>query len=256
MQKNTEKLYNLVKDIKNKQEFEKEIKETQKKYDFLFDEYTTALLIIDKLGRNKENISKISQIKTNQECTVYGKITKINNTKHFTRKNGSNGSVVNIEITDDSGSTTLVLWGKDTELVENEKIKIGTNVKIINGYIKKGYSGLEINLGRWGLIDIEPDDMPKIEKKVNTKQKKPEGIINKILPTRSFIKDNGNFGFLTKVQIKNNTEKFELFIWDQKVKEIQKLKLGDKIRVENVDIRKKNGYEEFHVNGKSIIKKI
>ncbi len=42
-----------------------------------------ALLIVDELGRNKENICKIIDIKDGIECTLSGKITKINRYKKF-----------------------------------------------------------------------------------------------------------------------------------------------------------------------------
>ena len=59
MHKTKEQLYNQIKDIKTEKEFKKEIAELQKEYDGLFDEDIAALLIVDELGRNKENILKI-----------------------------------------------------------------------------------------------------------------------------------------------------------------------------------------------------
>ena len=158
-------------DILNKirKELDIAVKIVEKDYDDLLDDDTVALLIVDELGRNKQNICKISEIEPEMECTVFGKITNINPTKNFNRKNGSPGKVINLELTDDSGSCGLALWDKDAELVTKKTIRIGTNVKVINGYIKNGFNGIEINVGRWGLIEVEPEEQiePKIKKLEN-----------------------------------------------------------------------------------------
>lgn len=252
-----EKLYDKIKDLQTKEEFKKNIDQIQKEYDYLFNEDTAALLIVDELGRNKENICKIAEIKNSIECTLTGKITKINDARSFNRKNGSNGRVVNIEISDETGKCTLVLWNKDVELIKNKKIKKGSNVKIINGYVKDGYTGLEINVGRYGLIEILKEDKIEI-KKINTDKNKNllEGEIIDIQPTRAFFKDNGEFGFVTSVTIKSQGENIELTAWDEKVKEIQKFQIGEKIQIENINERQKNGIMEFHLNGAGKIKKI
>ena len=259
MPKDKNQLYESIKDLKTKKQFEEEIKKRQKEYDDLLDENTAALLIIDELGRNKQNISKIKDLKPSLECTVYGRVTKINKSKSFTRKNGSVGNVVNIELTDDTETCTLVLWNKNVDLVKNKEIKIGTNVKIINGYTKDGFNGLELNVGQWGLLEIEPEDMPKITEKkqpVEPENTTISGKLVEIEPTRAFFKDDGEFGFVTNIKIQDKESVKQLVLWDKKVKEVQKFKQGDKIEINNINTRQKNGEKEMHVNGRSNIKKL
>lgn len=255
MHKNKDQLYELIKDLKTRNIFEEEIKKRQKEYDDLLDEDTIALLIVDELGRNKQTISKIADLKPGLEHTVIGKITDIGESRTFTRKNGNQGSVVNLEITDSTGTCKLVLWNKDVELVTNKTIKKGTTVKIINGYIKDGFNGLEVNVGRWGLIEIEPGDTPVIEEEKTVDSKIIKGTIFEIEPTNAFFRDNMEFGFVTKIQIKDPEGLKQLTLWDEKVKEIQRFKKGDIVVIENVDIRQKNNTTEYHLNGRSNIKK-
>jgi replication factor A1 len=252
-----EKLYDKIKDLQTKEEFKKNIAQIQKECDYLFDKNTSALLIVDELGRNKENICKIVDIKDGVECTLTGKVTKINNTRSFNRKNGSNGRVVNIELSDETGKCTLVLWNNDVELIKNKRIKKGSNVKIINGYVKNGYTGLEINVGKYGLIEILEEDELTIKITNNSKSENIfEGEITNIQPTRAFFKDDGEFGFVTNVNIKSDEKELEITVWDEKVKEIQNFKIGDKIQIENMDKRQKNGNLELHLNGTGKIKKL
>jgi len=256
MQKNKNQLYEEIKDLKTKKEFLAEINKIKKDYDDLLDEDTAALLIVDELGRNKQNICKINEIKPEMECSVFGKITNINPSKNFNRKNGSTGKVINLELSDETGSCGLALWDKDVELITKKTIQIGTKVKIINGYIKNGFNGLEINVGRWGLIEIEPEEkiIPKIEKSENNSI--IIGILVEVEPTKAFFRDNGEFGFITKIKVQTKEELKEIIIWDQKVKEIQKIKKGEYLKIEHFDIRNNNGKKELHLNSKGIILKL
>ena len=256
MHRSKEQLYQEIKDIKSKDEFEKEIDKIQEEYDRLLDEDTSALLIVDKLGRNKQNISKINKLEPGMECTIIGKITNITKSRNFNRKNGSTGQVINLELTDDTGACGLALWDRDVELVKKKTIQKGTNVKIINGYIKDGFNGIEINVGRWGLIEIELEDRLDIKKEKTPEDNVLRGKIIEIEPTHAFFKDDGEFGFVTNIKLETKVDVKQITIWGEKVKEIQKLKQGNSIEIENIDIKQKNGKEELHVNSKGVIKKI
>ena len=256
MHKSKDQFYQKIKDIKSKEEFKKEIQQLQNEYDQLLDENTAALLIVDELGRNKQSVSKINNLKPGMECTVFGRITNYNQSRNFNRKNGSTGQVINLELTDDTGICRLALWNRDVELVKNKTIQVGTNVKIINGYIKNGFNGIEINVGRWGLIEIEPEDIIDLNKEKWLENKVIRGKIIEIKPTRAFFKDNGEFGFVTDIRLETKEGIKQITIWDEKVKEIQKLKQGNSIEIENIDIKQKNGKEELHVNRKGVIKKL
>jgi len=251
-----QELYQQIQDIKTKEQFQKEIDKLKKEYDGLFDDETSALLIVDELGRNKENTSKVNDLKPGIDSTIFGRVTKINQLRSFNRKNGSAGRVINLELTDETGSCGLALWDKDVELVKNKAIKKGTDIKIINGYVKDGFNGIEINVGRWSIIEIQPDTKPdlKIENQSLTK-----GIIGKLIeiePTRAFFKDNGDFGFVTNIKLETKEDIKQITVWDKKVKEIQKIKKGTVLEINDIDTREKNGEKELHINSKGIIKKI
>jgi replication factor A1 len=258
MQQSKDELYGEVQDLLSKAEFEEEIEKRKKEYNDLLDTDTIALLLVDEKGRNKKNQCSIEDLHPGLECTVSGTITNINDIRKFDRKNGSVGRVINLELTDPTGSCGLVLWDKDVELVENSTIKIGSSVKVVNSYIKNGMTGAEINLGRWGMIEIDPEDItvqkPYEEKIENINSIR--GKIKSIESTRSFIKDNGDFGFVANFIIQNEKGEFEITVWDEKVREIQKFKKGENIEINQIDIRNKNGAKSIHVNGKGIIKRL
>ena len=250
MQKNIDQLYEKISDIQTKKEFINDIKNIQKQYDDLLDEYIAGLIIVDKLGRNKDSITKIKDLEPGMECTIEGKITNIGETHVFNKKNGLTGQVINLDITDETDTCKLVLWHKDVELVKNKKITVGSTVKIINGYVKQNQNGKEINVGRWGIIEIQESN------KETSNNNGIKGEILEIKPSKAFFRDNGEFGFVTNIKIKTKNEIIKITLWDEKVKEIQKYKTGDKIQIENITFKQKNGVKELHLNGKSIIKKL
>ena len=254
MHKTKDQLYEFIKDLRTKDEFDAEIRNIQEDIDFLIDEDTTALLIVDELGRNKHNTFKINEMEPGSKCTVFGEITHISKERIFNRKNGSKGRVINLEIRDDTSKCNLALWDKDVDLVKKKQIKIGTKLKIVNGYVKDGFSGLELNVGRWGAIEIDPDDLPEF--KNETDDDKITGKIKEIEPTRAFFKDSGEFGFVTNIILQTDTKIKKLTVWDEKVKEIQKFKPGDSIEIKNYRIKENNDLSEIYINSKTTIDKV
>jgi len=253
MQYTVDELYEKIKDIKTKKEFEIEIKNIQEGYEDLFDKETAALLIIDMLGKNEGNLSKINDLDSGMECTVLGEVSSIGDVREFNRKNGGTGRVVNLEISDETGSCKLALWHSDVELVENNSIRLGSKIKIVNGYVKNGYNGIEINVGRWGMIETDNNEnnFMKIEN-----DNIATGTIIDIQPSKAFFRDDGEFGFVTNLILDTKKGKKTITLWDKKVKEIQNFKKGDKIKIENINAKQKNGNIEYHLNGNSKIEKI
>lgn len=255
MHKTKNELYESIKDLKTKKEFEEEIKKRFQDYDELIDEDTIALFIVDELGRNRQVVSKIADIKPGCDYTVVGTVCNIYDTKTFKRKNGTSGKVINLDISDGTGTCRLVLWGNDVELIDNKNIKMGTRLKIINGYTKNGYSGIEINVGRWGLLEVEPTDQFDSNKMHLVNSYNVEGILIQKEPTKAFFKLNGEVGFVTTVTIKENHEEKKITVWDKKVKEIQKFNIGEKLVIKDVTRKQNNDNEEIHADTTSTIQR-
>lgn len=256
MHKTKVELIELISDLKTKKDFEKEIKKRYKSYDELIDEDTIAFLIVDELGRNKQSITKIVDLTPDGDYTVVGKVLSISDSKTFKRKNGTLGKVINLEIADNTGTCLLVLWNGDIDHIKNKEIQPGTIVKIINGYTKLGYrGGMEINLGRWGLLEVEPNDIVSQMKLEKQNGDEISGILLQKEATKAFFKENGEVGFVTTITIKEHNIKKEIILWDEYVKEIQVFKIGDALILKNVIKKWENGKTEFHLYHSGSIEK-
>jgi replication factor A1 len=255
MHKTKSELVELIADIKTKKEIEKEIETRYQTYGGLVDKDTVAFLLVDELGRNKQSITKISNLTPNGDFTVIGRVMGISDSKSFKRKNGTAGKVVNLDIADETGTCRLVLWNGDTDLIKNKEIQQGTWLKIINGYTKPGYQGgIEINLGRWGLLEVKPIDIPT-EKEPQRKQEEIAGVLVHKELTKTFFKDNGDIGFITTITIKEQNIRKKIILQDDHVKEIQSYKIGDGILIRDVVKKWENGKTEFHLSNHGILHK-
>lgn len=255
MQKTKQELYKLVSDVKTKKQFEQDIKKRYQEYEGLLNEDAIALYIVDELGRNTQVITQIGDIEPNKEYAVVGTVTAISDLKIFKRKDGTAGKVINLEISDESGTCRLVLWNDEIDIVKNKDIHKGTIVRIINGYTKGGYTGVELHLGRWGLLEVEPAEKCS---EINFKKNDAEEITGVLIhkeSTRAFFKDNGEVGFVTTITLTQKKKETQVTIWDNAVKDVQQCKIGETVSLKNITIKQVNNTTEYHCNGTGIIRR-
>lgn len=256
MRQSKDTLYETIKDLKTRQWFDEEIQRRKQDCGDLFDEDTLALLIVDELGRNTQGITAIESIEAGNEYTIVGTVVNLHPLKTFNKKNGGEGRVLNVDVADDTGTCRVVLWDNDVELINAQNIQKGTRIKIINGYTKNGYHGVELNVGKWGVVEVL-EEQKQSEKSLKSTPVQPgdiQGKICKIQPTRAFFRDDGEFGFVTTITVEENEKTTkELILWGSKVKEIQEYAVGDSIRVSNVMTRFVQGKKEYHVNETSVL---
>jgi len=239
-----EELYEAVKDMLGREEFEEKMSKEIEEYGELIDEDTAAIIVVDKLKSDFFNATKISELEDSTDVTLYARVELLGKTRKFDK-----GRVVNVVISDGTHSCMLVLWDKDVGLVESRKIREGQVIKIINGYVKDGYYGMEINIGKWGLVETEPGNAPGIKKEIKPAKLSEikKGIANievrikKIHPTRIFFTENGE-RFAASILAEDESGERRMILWDEMARSLQKFKEGDTIRIDRAYV--KNG--EMH----------
>ena len=155
MYKTKSELYELVSDLMGKDRYDREIEKRFEDYEGLLSEEAIAYLLVDELGRNVMESVSISDLKNKDSVSLIVEVEDLGEPRSFNRKDGSVGQVANITVGDETARCRLTLWDKDVEAVKNGKIKKGTKIRIVNGYVKVTDFGLEINIGRWGAFFIE-----------------------------------------------------------------------------------------------------
>lgn len=130
-----------------------------------------AFLLAKELGVNLSNEAyrqlKIKNIvPAMRNLNVIGRIFKISPINEFERTDSSKGKVVNLFIADNTGYLKLPLWNEQVKLVEEEEIKLGDVIQIVNGLAKENiFGGIEISLGKYGTVkQIEDNpELPTVE---------------------------------------------------------------------------------------------
>jgi len=244
-------LYEAVKDMLSREEFENKVKEAAAEYGELIDEAAAAMVVVDKLRGDFFNVVKISDLEESKEVTLYARVEFLGEVKKF-----DGGKVANIVISDETGMCMLVLWDNNAGLAEDGRIVEGMTIKVINGYVKKGYYGIEVNVGRWGIVEIDAGDIKGYEKNVKLVDAR-EGIVNirarikKIYPTKIFFTEKGE-RFAASILAEDESGERLIIIWDEMAKVLQGFGEGDSIEIKRAYA--KNG--ELHAGAISFIKKL
>lgn len=92
---------------------------------------------------------KIKDLQPKQgKINIEGEVIAMGEVREF-QKYGDSGRVANATIKDDSGEIKLTLWNDDID-----KIKVGSKVRIVNGYVNEFQGEKQITAGRFGKIEI------------------------------------------------------------------------------------------------------
>ncbi|MGC8646977.1 MAG: OB-fold nucleic acid binding domain-containing protein [Thermoplasmata archaeon] len=147
---NVDDLYRMVKDLISYDNFLSQIEMKKKIFNNLLNDDAIAYIIVDELGRNPGNFTKISNLIDGVNVSLKVKVEKIQNTEEFTSKKNKNYKFKKLTVSDDSGSIDLILWNDEIDLYR--WIKENDDIIIRNCYVKQGKDGLHISLGKWGII--------------------------------------------------------------------------------------------------------
>ncbi len=147
MKMSVEDYYRMVSDLMTMDRFMEEIRSRREKYGGLLDDDAIAYLIVDELGRNPGNKMKIGDVYDGVNATLEVKIEKVGEVEWVKDKH----RVLRVLVSDETGECTLVLWNEEIDkAIEN--LKVGRKIKIINGYVRENIYGLQVSLGKWGIL--------------------------------------------------------------------------------------------------------
>ncbi len=211
----------------------------------------------------EENIIKIGGAQEINDVTLIGIVTKIQDTIQFDRQDGTKGYVKSIEITDETGSIRVTLWGDDTKL----KVAKGDILKVMGGNIEYddyATSGYRVNTNWNTELRVNPEGNEDLAESLNeiasklgpitikeVQDHEDDGeevdIIGRLITlndTHSFQRDDGTTGFVRSGDIADSTGKVRISFWDDKAE--ASYGIGKAYQVENA--RTRLGMYEVELN--------
>lgn len=183
--------------------------------------------------------------------------------KEFNRYDGTKGKVVNLIVGDETGKIRVTLWDNITNLIKTGKIKVGQTVQI-SGYVKKGYSGVEVHVGN---NDTLVESKEKIELTRTVQQIKDikdgmfdvnlTGKILEVSDIRTFNRKDGTAGKVGNLLLGDSTGEIRVILWDEKTDIFSGIECGDTIDIIN-SYATENTFShrvELQIGNKGIIQK-
>ncbi|MDI6859261.1 MAG: OB-fold nucleic acid binding domain-containing protein [Methanocellales archaeon] len=238
-------------------EFKEKVQEKIDLMGGLCDEKTAAKLVAHDLGILET--MKIGEISLDQKNVSFvGKVTQVDEPREFSRDDGSLGRVANLIVSDETGSIRVVLWDELADLVKVDELPMGQMLKI-SGYVKDGYAGIEVNVGRNGRLEFIADmDIKTKMYKISDIASGMSGIniIGKVLSTgetRTFSRKDGSEGYVCGLTIGDETDRIRVVLWNDHTKE--KFAIGDVIEITNGYSRENYGRTEIHLDRHGKIEK-
>ncbi|WP_407355228.1 OB-fold nucleic acid binding domain-containing protein [Methanolobus sp. WCC5] len=261
-------VYEKLGGVISKDDFTRKVQEKVEQMSGLCDTRTAAMLVAHDLGVSdnvQTQLQKISDINPNcNNVKFIAKVMSVFPAKEFNRNDGTIGRVANIIVADETGSIRLTLWDDRADLAKTGEIGIGQNYQIA-GYVKEGYSGLEVNIGNNGVF-CETDE--KVEARIESKHiediKNGMGDLNirarilDISDIRTFNKKDGGTGKVANILIGDQTGKIRVTLWDEMADLTKDLEIDDSVEIINGYARENNFNQqvEMQVGNRSSIKKI
>ncbi len=261
-----DEIYSKLSKSISKEEFVEKVNEKVEQMGGLCDEKTAAMLVAHDLGLNETGRSsqKIADIKSDSgNINFVAKVVSVFPIREFTRSDGTTGRVGNLLVADETGSVRITLWDDKADLINQGFIEINQNLQI-SGYVKEGYSGVEVNIGNNGVLS-QTDEEVQV-KNPSTKIsdiKDGMGSINvvgrllDISDVRTFNKKDGSKGRVGNITIGDDTGKIRITLWDDKTDKMTELLPGDAIEIINGYARANNFNQqvEIQIGNHGLIKK-
>ncbi|MFO8019488.1 MAG: DUF2240 family protein [Promethearchaeia archaeon] len=263
----------------SKREIQNKVKEKKDELKGLISEEGALFIIAKEYGVDvkEENRDLLKDIDINTEdikpgmknITLVGRIKTIFKVYSFDKKQGGKGFVGSFLIQDKTGDMRIVLWDDHTKIFKNNDFDIGTLVKIVNGYAKKGKneSRVEVHVGKLGKVIMSPEDVdykkyPKIENsyipineiELSYNSVSIEGKIIQKFPIKKFTRKDGEDGKVGSIRVMDSTDTIRVTFWDENVDKLNQLELGNFVGITNLSPRKNKYKDSIDLNASNYSK--
>ena len=194
------------------------------------------------------------------DVSLSGKVTLTYPTQTFRKKDGAEGKVGRFVLQDGTGSTKIVLWDENAELLDRQRIPVGSMIRVNHGYVRPSLDGRpEVNVGRRGSIVVQASGNEST--KQNTVYKKireiserdlsinVKGIVVSVSPPSTFTRSDVTSGQVSRIQIGDETGQIRIILWNEQAEFAVGIKKDDAIEIVNGRTRKGLAGElEIHVS--------
>ena len=198
------------------------------------------------------SITPIKDIKGDTMVNVIAGIIRIPRIRSFD-KNGKDGKVASLEIQDETGTIQYTLWNKDTNLIEDLKLKEGDSVKILGALGRERNGEISLSHSWLGRIIKGEFDVPKFTEKIlkigdahEMRNVTVIGVVCKNYDKITFQRNDGTAGQVKSVEIQDDTGSIRITLWNDDADETKlNIKQKDIIKITGGNIE----FDEYSSTG-------
>ncbi len=185
--------------------------------------------------------SKIGSLsKTTGNVHICGTVKAVLGVTKFTRSDQSDGTVMRFTLADNSGEVTVVAWNeKALELEKN--LKANASLQLGNAKVKETQNGgLEVHVDFTSFVDIQApaSQFTKIANLTENLSANVEGEVSMIFENKEVTTAKGETVKLMVFELKDDSGTARISAWRQHAEALSGLKIGDKLRLEDVYAKK------------------
>jgi replication factor A1 len=164
---------------------------------------------------------------------------------------------------DETGKIRITLWDNIADLIKTGKIKVGQTVQI-SGYVKLGYSGIEVHVGNNDTLSESEEQIEVTERVQQIKTIKDgmgdinlTGKVLEISDVRTFQRKDGTAGKVGNLLLGDSTGVIRVILWDEKTDILTDVESGDTVDVINGYARENTFSHkvELQIGNQGIIRK-
>ncbi|MFQ6075301.1 MAG: hypothetical protein ACE5Z5_04080 [Candidatus Bathyarchaeia archaeon] len=194
-------------------------------------------------------LSKIGEIGPEMaDIDVIARVIHVGPVREFERPRGGVGRVADLTLRDETGFVRLALWDEHAEVASRAS---PNDIVLVEGaYAREGLRGVDLNLGRWGKISLNPpiaeadrpppatgEPTPISQLKADLRLVTVEGTVLEPPTVRDVTTMNGQLIRVASFMVGDQTGMVRVSMWRDLVEEVKDLSTGARIRVVNVYVR-------------------
>jgi replication factor A1 len=188
---------------------------------------------------------KISEIQRDMgEVNLTAMVLDPGEIREFVRKDGSKGLVRTVVLGDETGKVRLTLWDDHAKM----DLSGGESLEVINGSSRERYGQVEIQTGSYTALRKSDSKVNYSERITPIADLKPgmlcsvSGFVTGLGEVREFQREDGSSGRVVNIYISDATGRIKVALWDDHVRLIEGLDLGN--RAELIDCQVRSGWND------------
>jgi len=178
--------------------------------------------------------------KSSGNVHLSGSVKAVLGLTKFTRNDQSDGTVMRFTLADDSGEVTIVAWNeKALELEKN--LKANASLQLGNAKVKETQNGsIEVHVDFTSFVNIQAAalELTKIASLAENQSANVEGVISMLIESKEVTTAKGEAVKLMVFELKDDSGTVRVSAWRQYAEALNKLKIGDKLLLENAYVKK------------------